>query len=311
MPQATITLETVTPLFLAGAEPRGTPELRAPAFRGALRYWLRAALGGAIGDQNLKGLHRLESAVFGSTDGGSPIHLRLHGSLAPTKAKILPHKEGRQAGERPAFREGQQFELQMRLLRSTEAAVWQAACSALELALTFGGIGLRSRRGYGTLRIAQSSDPALISLSPTTREGWESHIERVCQRAIAAAQGLAQLREERLAPLPTSPTSFPCANTLSQIRLTDNGRAGSPGASSAMGAVTWFMKSVPQSPALGGINPRQASPLWVRPVLVDGHYELLLLLLPSRLKAGQDYAFVDRFLDRYTPRKLQVKGWNA
>ena len=309
--QATITLETVTPLFIAGAAPRGAPELRAPAFRGALRYWLRAALGGVIGDQNIKGLHRLESAVFGSTEGGSPIQLRLHGDLTWVKAKILPHKEGREVGERLAFRDGQQFELQMHLLRSTDSLVWEAACSALELALAFGGIGLRSRRGYGTLRIAQSSDPALISVSPTTRKGWESHIERVCQRAIAAAQGLAQLCEERLAPLPTGPTSFPCANTLSQIRLTDNGRAGSPGASSAMGAVTRFMESVPRSPALGGINPRQASPLWVRPVLVDGHHELLLLLLPSRLKAGQDYAFVDRFLDRYTPRKLQVKGWNA
>jgi len=285
--------------------------LRAPAFRGALRYWLRAALGGVIGDQNMKGLHRLESAVFGSTKGGSPIHLRLHGSPAWTKAKILPHKEGYQAGERPAFREGQQFELQMNLLRSTDAVVWGAACSALELALAFGGIGLRSRRGYGTLRIAQCSDPALVSLSPTTREGWESHIERVCQRAIAAAQGLAKFYKEQVVPLPTGPTSFPCANTLSQIRLTDNGRAGSPGASSAMDAVTWFMERVPRSPALGGINPRQASPLWVRPVLVDGHYELLFLLLPSRLKTGEDYASVDRFLGRFTPHKLQVKGWNA
>jgi len=41
----TITLETVTPLFLGGADPRGAPELRPPAFRGAMRYWLRAALG--------------------------------------------------------------------------------------------------------------------------------------------------------------------------------------------------------------------------------------------------------------------------
>jgi CRISPR-associated protein Cmr1 len=41
-----VTLETVTPLFLGGADPRGAPELRPPPFRGAMRYWLRAALGG-------------------------------------------------------------------------------------------------------------------------------------------------------------------------------------------------------------------------------------------------------------------------
>ena len=30
-----VTLETVTPLFLGGAEARGVPELRPPSFRGA------------------------------------------------------------------------------------------------------------------------------------------------------------------------------------------------------------------------------------------------------------------------------------
>lgn len=38
----TVKLETVTPLFLGGAEARGEPELRPPAFRGATWYWLRA-----------------------------------------------------------------------------------------------------------------------------------------------------------------------------------------------------------------------------------------------------------------------------
>jgi hypothetical protein len=30
----TVTLETVTPMFLGGADPRGTPELRVPSVRG-------------------------------------------------------------------------------------------------------------------------------------------------------------------------------------------------------------------------------------------------------------------------------------
>lgn len=52
----TVTLETVTPLFLGAAEPRGGAELRAPSFRGALRYWPRALVGGAIGDNDLKAM---------------------------------------------------------------------------------------------------------------------------------------------------------------------------------------------------------------------------------------------------------------
>lgn len=48
------TLEIVTPLFLGGANPRGAPELRAASVRGVLRFWLRALLGGVLGDDPQK-----------------------------------------------------------------------------------------------------------------------------------------------------------------------------------------------------------------------------------------------------------------
>lgn len=41
-----VKLQTVTPLFLGGANPDEGPELRPASVRGVLRYWLRAALGG-------------------------------------------------------------------------------------------------------------------------------------------------------------------------------------------------------------------------------------------------------------------------
>ena len=65
-----LTLQTVTPLLLAGANNQ-MPEIRAPALRGAMRYWWRATLGGVIGDSNLDGLRLLETMVFGSPDKGS------------------------------------------------------------------------------------------------------------------------------------------------------------------------------------------------------------------------------------------------
>jgi CRISPR type III-B/RAMP module RAMP protein Cmr1 len=43
-----VTLETVTPMFMAGIDPN-TPELRPPSILGPLRYWLRAAVGGSGG----------------------------------------------------------------------------------------------------------------------------------------------------------------------------------------------------------------------------------------------------------------------
>ncbi|WP_448575939.1 type III-B CRISPR module RAMP protein Cmr1, partial [Thermomicrobium sp.] len=49
VPSIRLPLETLTPLFLGGADPRGDPELRASSVRGALRFWLRALLGGCYG----------------------------------------------------------------------------------------------------------------------------------------------------------------------------------------------------------------------------------------------------------------------
>jgi CRISPR-associated protein Cmr1 len=300
-----VTLEAVTPLFLGGAEARGAPELRPPAFRGAMRYWLRAALGGVIGDGNMTGLRQLESAVFGSTDYGSPITLRVQGSLQDEIAKILPHKDGKAAGQRRAFKAGQTIELTMRQLRRNDQAVWQAACAALNLALTFGGIGLRSRRGYGTLRITYSSDTTLAPLTPTSQGNWPAHVTQVASNAVSAARGLARSCQAALAALSQNPTRYPCANQAGVLRIHDLQ------ANSAVDAVKQFMSRAPKKEALGGIGPRQSSPLWVRSIQTDGKYGLLLIVLASKFK-GSDYNFVHKFLDEhFAGPDIKVKGWNV
>ncbi len=42
MDKLTVTLKTVTPMFLGGSNPNDTTELRAPSIKGALRFWYRA-----------------------------------------------------------------------------------------------------------------------------------------------------------------------------------------------------------------------------------------------------------------------------
>ncbi|MGE0826745.1 MAG: type III-B CRISPR module RAMP protein Cmr1 [Candidatus Binatia bacterium] len=299
----TLTLETVTPLFLGGAEPR--PELRPPAFRGALRYWLRTALGGVIGDNNLEGLHKLESAMFGSTDSGSPIQVRLHGNLREREEKVLPHKEGRQAAPRKAFSSGQTVKLGLSQFRSGDETIWQTACSALNLALTFGGVGLRSRRGHGTLRVVQSSDVALVPLTPTTLAGWQQHIKQVTEGALLSVRSLTAARKVNCISLPQNETRYPCATQKGLIHLCDLQAA------SAMDAVTQFMLKASGDYAFGGIKPRQASPLWVRPIQLDGQYGLLFMVLASDFR-GANYDTVQSFLDNNFPGEgICVKGWNA
>ena len=300
-----VTLETVTPVLTHGADNR-TPELRPPSFRGAMRYWWRAALGGIIGDENLKALHELEGAVFGDTECGSPISIRLGTSdTRETTACLLPHKNK----IRRESLEGT-FELILSQPRHDDALIWDAACASLELALTFGGVGLRSRRGYGTLRIVKVSDDQ-VKAFPTTKRGWEAHVRRVAQQAIEGAAQLATTKAPEVGWSRVSgPANYPCATNDGLIRLCDLQ------VRTAMDAVTQFMGLVPKNNALGRISrrdgsPRQASPLWVRPIqTASSSYGLLCVVLTSGFD-GADYEFVKKFLGNFDGEPLEVEGWNT
>jgi CRISPR-associated protein Cmr1 len=85
-------IETVTPLFVGGSNPQQT-EIRAASFRGALRFWLRALLGGFLGDRPDK-IFQCESQVFGSTDYASPVVVQLEPhNLGSDSFNPLPHKQ--------------------------------------------------------------------------------------------------------------------------------------------------------------------------------------------------------------------------
>jgi CRISPR-associated protein Cmr1 len=305
--ELTVTLETVTPLFLGGADPRGAPELRVPSFRGVLRYWLRAALGGVMGDHNREAIQKTEAAVFGSTDYSSPISFRLILEKQPNRSQepILPHKPDK--GKRCAFDPGQDFDLKIWANRSLDATIWQVACAALRLSLTFGGVGLRSRRGYGTLKPIRSSDHSLLSLFPKTLQDWKTHAVQSAENAIDAAGRLAQFRNVPVkGQCPEGLTAFPCASRAGLIQICDLKAAN------AIDAVRQFMTLAQGDRAFGGINPRQASPLWVRPILTEKGYGLLFMVLTSRLTTGTDYSRLQGFLNQhFSGMSLTAKGWNG
>jgi CRISPR-associated protein Cmr1 len=143
-----VTLETVTPLFLAGADGK-TPELRPASFRGAMRFWLRALLGGALGD-DVEAVRREESRVFGSTAGASQVVVQtaaLHGGLQHQERRPLPHSKRFRL---PAFPEGSKFSLTLATRPDQQLPV--QASAALLLMLNLGSVGKRSRRGFGSLQ---------------------------------------------------------------------------------------------------------------------------------------------------------------
>ncbi|MGH3842092.1 MAG: type III-B CRISPR module RAMP protein Cmr1 [Pseudonocardiaceae bacterium] len=167
-----LTLQVRTPLF-GGDDPRndhGTP-IRVPAIRGALRFWFRAVAAGH-GVSDLDQLWNAEQAVFGSADTPSEIKLRISGQ--PTASgrgskpdwAITEQRANRpgfdgaqyllgqglwnyQAGLRRGFVHGESIELGIRFSRDEQ--VNARFMLALWAWLTYGGLGARTRRGFGQL----------------------------------------------------------------------------------------------------------------------------------------------------------------
>ena len=174
------TYRVVTPLFCAGADPNRV-ELRLPSFKGALRFWWRALAWPRCGG-DLRDIQRQEDALFGSAGGGQS---RLLMRLAPV-ARAQAIGEGKvltvSSIDRSVVGEGARYlgygvmEAFASPKKKTEAGQLTRAClrarfdfvvrsrghaldeqqlSSIRQALialgTLGGMGARSRKGYGSL----------------------------------------------------------------------------------------------------------------------------------------------------------------
>lgn len=152
-----ITLEIVTPLFLGGVDAASLADtIRVPAIRGQLRYWLRALLGREFGE-SIEPLQKKEGNLMGNTEAGSPVRLRVQEPrllLKTAERMMLPH---RQMGEKnplrnQSFVEGQLFQLIISP-RPGLSEVPDQVMAALLLWLNLGGLGKRSRRGFGSFQV--------------------------------------------------------------------------------------------------------------------------------------------------------------
>ena len=173
------TYRVVTPLFSAGADPLD-PELRAPGVKGVLRYWWRALAWSRCGG-DLDAVRRQEDRLFGSAAGGrSRVSMHLISSTLDEKkagvGQVLDVPETKRVvgegarylgyGVMEAFasrkkntKEGQltraclrapfDFVVRMRGRDLTEADVASLRNALIALG-TLGGLGARSRKGYGS-----------------------------------------------------------------------------------------------------------------------------------------------------------------
>ncbi len=172
----TLRMQVTTPLFNGGVDPGddGGVGVRVPSIRGALRFWFRALAGRAIGP-DLRGLARVERQVFGGTDAASPVKLRIPSQppvSKPGRPDFVQGESGRwvvyllgqglgdlknRLVTRPYVAPTKTFDLQLRFTGDEGAAA--LAVASLWLLCAYGGVGARTRRGFGGLRIVGVEGP--------------------------------------------------------------------------------------------------------------------------------------------------------
>ena len=169
----------VTPMFCAGADQQKA-ELRLASFKGALRFWWRSTMWGKVNDG--ADLQQKEAELFGSSDqkiGQSKVRMRLT-EVNLQKAKKVKEvwedgrllgahylaygvmeafssaKKGTKAGEltRPMI-PGGNFTVQLRLAPNLSDKQREQVQNALILLGSIGGMGSKSRKGFGSLTLTE------------------------------------------------------------------------------------------------------------------------------------------------------------
>jgi len=190
------TYRIVTPMFCSGADQKSA-ELRVPSFKGALRFWWRAAEWGrfcsaANGDQQkaLNALRNEEDTLFGSCGSGqSRILLSISGTR-PDDSELVrdwPHNKppfgstylgfgitesGRLGSHnykphRNGLPCGNDIRVVCRIRPGRDPVDSASVIRTLRLLGLVGGLGSRSRRGFGSIAILEIDGEDCTCQSPT------------------------------------------------------------------------------------------------------------------------------------------------
>jgi len=157
-------VETITPLFIAGADQAHIESegLRSPTLRGLMRWWFRAIMGGIV---DVGMLMEKESEIFGSTSTRSKIRILTSTLDKPVSINQIPAlKELRYLwfsiymqnvrGQRiSCYPPGSEFSIT--LMSDHSDALRVAACT-LWSTIYLGGVGARMRRGAGSLKVLKA-----------------------------------------------------------------------------------------------------------------------------------------------------------
>jgi len=169
--------ETITPMFMSGAD-GSSPELRAPSIKGAIRFWWRAM----HGNLDLEDLKNREAKIFGGSgekEGKSNVIIKITKYLEYDGKYVnypTPHNK---RFDQPAFRPSKEFKIILFLKRKIEFDDVRFGIEQLKslfrLISILGGLGRRSRRGFGSFKITE------INEEPFTEDITTENIKKLIE----------------------------------------------------------------------------------------------------------------------------------
>ena len=334
MKQVTFTLRTLTPLLLAGAD-QTSAELRAPTLRGLARYWYRALIGGVVGanKESLPMVMKAETAIFGATDTGSAISIRVSdASKDPQRFRKESYSRENVSGrdyllwsmaasgkgdrykpDRLLFPKDTTFRVTLSS-RGDDDTKLQQAIAAFWLLTHLGGIGSRSRRCAGSVTVDSIDGDDKTGLYFGPPEDIEDLQHQICE-GIKITQKLVRESLPNNASTSVTQTSF---DTLAQkacsIWILHNDSWHTPDvAMRAIGSnLQTYRSGLPLEsrivfglPLMGVDNrSRHASPLLLRIVeLQKGKYAGLAVLFKTG--HSRDYTLIEKWANGF-PGKTRV-----
>ncbi len=160
MEKITFDIELVTPMFMGGADQNGPPEFRAASLKGLLRFWYRAIYPDTLQE---------EGRLFGNTEFKSPVRLstsvlkpkplvansdKLH-DFAYLGYGVVGYDKNAQKNltTRPGLDCGTELQLTITFNSSLGLADRAKILRSFWALAMFGGLGARSRRGFGSFKV--------------------------------------------------------------------------------------------------------------------------------------------------------------
>lgn len=271
-----LTLETITPLVLAGADSKALEQkLRPPSFKGIIRYWWRVMQT----EQEIAKLAAQEAELFGGSGkkaGKSNMSIRFMTGEGLEKMPycLLPHKSKARC---QAIKPGQTFTCQLHFRTPTYQ---KTLLAAFHFALIVGGFGRRARRGFGvvadTASIFNSIDDVVNEIN-----------QLGATLSSAAPFQVKQTQDGDMLLCRNVHIKGRAYPGVLAIYLGHKGATGYDALLKLIGDASY------KDNALGSFKPRMASPV-----------------VASVVKIGETYHPIVTLLSSHFPKKLYVKDFH-